>query len=584
MGPPASSLRIFIHLGFIRFMLHGLRSSCKPSLSNMRDGQGCLLPVLRCHTAPLLLDEDPFKVVPWLLPQICCAEVVSQLPEVLSSSLSPINLAQDSVPSKTEKRKRVRKLKDSPGRSGYGGKGGIYKNEGKFSSCGHEYNLLRKTGFGLECIVSSLEVHVSPQCVGFHTSAKQLDVKVGLQSFHEADGEVKKVQGEDKTACSTNGKGGASEAQEDYTAFLPGLDDETALRCLAFVSLSDHHRLAMVAQRYRSLIRSSLLFELRRTYKVVEQWVCIYTSGDNGWMAFDPKQHVWRNLPPANVDPLFKLSDRESLSAGTHLLWLGREVFDFACYKYDLITNSWERGPPMVNSRCLFASASCGELAFVAGGFKVGGNGVISMASAVLNSAERYDARLGKWEPLPSMETPRQKCSGVFMEGKFYVIGGKDIDHNPLTSGEVYDPVTKTWKTIPNMYIPPATTPTFEPSPPLVAVANDQLYAIESSTNLLKGYNKSTNTWKALGRVPVRTDVCNGWGLAFKALGDELFVIGGYQTPTSREGVAVFSLKPRLDAAAPEWQPGAPLPDWKLVNFRARGNGSFLYNCAVMSC
>ncbi|KAI5084604.1 hypothetical protein GOP47_0000773 [Adiantum capillus-veneris] len=168
------------------------------------------------------------------------------------------------------------------------------------------------------------------------------------------------------------------------------------------------------------------------------------------------------------------------------------------------------------------------------------------------------------------METPRQKCSGVFMDGKFYVIGGKDKDHNILTSGEVYDPASKTWKTIPNMYVPPETAPSFEPSPPLVAVANNELYAIESSSNLLKGYVKSSNSWKVLGPVPVRTDVCNGWGLAFKALGDELFVIGSYETPSYRtpsSGVAVFSWKPRLDAIAPEWQLGAPPPEWKMVNF-----------------
>lgn len=549
-------------------MLHSFCSSNKPLLLNMRDGQGCLLPVLRYHT-PLLRDEDALKVVPWFLPQVCCAEVVSQLPEVISSSLPTVGPAQDTGP----KQKRARKLKYSVGRSDYGAKGGTSRNEGKFSDvagCCHEHCSSRKAGF-------------DPQALEFQT-LQQLDAEVVFRGFPGADCEVKEGHGGGKSACSTNGKAATSASHEEDTSFIPGLDDETALRCLAFVSLSDHQRLAIVAQRYRRLIRSSLLFELRRTYKVVEQWVCIYTSGDNGWMAFDPKRQVWRTLPPANVDPLFKLSDRESLSAGTHLLWLGREVFDFACYKYDLITDSWERGPPMVNSRCLFASASCGEFAFVAGGFKVGGNGLTSINSCVLSSAERYDARVGKWEPLPSMETPRQKCSGVFMDGKFYVIGGKDKDHNPLTSGEVYDPVTKVWTTIPNMYVPPNSIPSMEPSPPLVAVADNELYAIESSTNLLKGYNKSTNTWKRIGPVPVRTDVCNGWGLAFKALGDKLFVIGGYQTPHSREGVAFFSLKPRLDAAAPEWHPDAPLPDWELVNLRGRGNGSFLYNCAVMSC
>ncbi|MCO5575163.1 hypothetical protein L7F22_028960 [Adiantum nelumboides] len=522
----------------------------------MRDGQGCLLPVLPSPLPPLVLEEDRISSAPWLIPQLCRAEVISQLPEVMSSSLSPVNSSQNSV---TSKRKRTHKYKDAIGRRGYDGARIIRKDFG--NECGN--GLFKNTSL----CPGNLEGHF---CLH-----KALGGELHADAKGVSDCETSKVQTEDKKARGPDG------GCTDCTSYLPGLSDDIALRCLAHVSLSDLHRLALVAQRYRRLVRSSLLFELRRTYKVVEQWVCMYTSGDNGWTAFDPKQNVRRSLPPANVDPLFSLSDRESLSAGTHLLWLGREVFDFACYKYDLITNSWERGPPMVNSRCLFASASCGEFAFVAGGFKVGGPLTIGSTSCILNTAERYDARLGKWESLPSMEIPRQKCSGVYMDGKFYVIGGKDKDHNVLTSGEVYDPLSKTWKIIPNMYVPPETAPSFEPSPPLVAVVNNELYAIESSSNLLKGYIKSSNTWKVLGRVPVRTDVCNGWGLAFKALGDELFVIGSQESPSSRasnSGVAVFSWKARLDAVAP------PPPEWKMVKLPVRGNGSFLYNCAVMSC
>ena len=387
---------------------------------------------------------------------------------------------------------------------------------------------------------------------------------------------------------------------------LPGLDETAALRCLAFVSLADRPRLAQVGRQYRGLVRSPLLFDLRRTIGVIERWVCIYTSGDDAWAAYDPGHDAWRSLPRAHgvVHPVFEFSDRESLSAGTHLLWLGREAFQFAAYRFDLATNAWAAGPPMVTPRCLFASASCGAFAFVAGGFNVAGigggvglGGASSSSSSsssssgpdILNSAERYDSRSGAWEPLPPMRTPRQKCSGVFMDGKFYVIGGKDKDHNPLTSAEVYDPSTKSWTTIADMYVGQETTPCFEPSPPLVAVADNELYSIDSSANVLKGYDKRSNAWKVLGPVPVRTDVCNGWGFAFKALGDELLLIGGFQeSPSSREGVAIFSLRPRSrsrsDASTPDWHPHAPHPEWNLVNFRTRGSGHFLYNCAVMAC
>lgn len=371
-----------------------------------------------------------------------------------------------------------------------------------------------------------------------------------------------------KSACHSSHE--AADQKED-TSLLPGLDEGSALRCLAFVSRSDHGKLASLARRYFQLVRSPLLFQLRRNYGIVEQWVCIYTSGPGGWTAFDPKRNAWINLPPTPADPNFALSDRESLSAGTHLLWLGKEAFDYVCYRYDLVTNRWEKGPSMVNPRCLFASASCQEFAFVAGGF-----GAVGLN--ILNSAERYDSVLGRWNPLPPMTTPRHKCSGFYMDGKFFVIGGKDRDHRPITSGEEYDPTRQTWRTIPDMYPAPQAEPAgqFEPSPPLVAVADNQLYAIENSTNLLKLYDKGTNTWKILGPVPVRADFCNGWGLAFKALGDELFVIGGYRDSwQNADGVAVFSWRPQPDATEPEWQ---------LVNHRVGGTGNFLYNCAVMAC
>ncbi|KAH7405301.1 hypothetical protein KP509_15G064800 [Ceratopteris richardii] len=353
-------------------------------------------------------------------------------------------------------------------------------------------------------------------------------------------------------------------------SYIPGLPDAVALLCLAYLPLAAHRSLALVSQRHRELVRESLLMKLRRQHQIDDQWICIYASGNDGWSAFNPRRNMWRSLPHANVDPNFVLADKESLAAGPHLLWLGRETYEFACYKYDLEANSWESGPRMVNPRCLFGSASCGRYAYVAGGFSVG-----EMQFDVLNSAERYDSLTGTWTLLPPMHTPRHKCSGFFMDGKFYVIGGKTANHEQLTSGEEFDPANNTWRTIENMYSVPLLMPSIEPSPPLVAVAGNELYAIESATNLLKVYEKSSNTWRVLGSVPVRADFCNGWGLAFKALDDHLFVIGGHRYSShGAEGVAVFSWKP---------QPGAMFPEWQLVNSGFRGSGSFLFNCAVMS-
>lgn len=466
----------------------------------MRDGQGCLLPVLTCPRQ-LLLADDLAYIVPCLLSKPRWPDVTSYPPAKANYS---------------DSKKKARRVK-------------------------------------LKCVPKTIQIEdkvcteaVERPIIDFTTQVRR------------------------KAACQSTQEN--ADHNED-NSFLPGLDDESALRCLAFVSRADHGKLARLSKRYLELVHSSLLFELRRRYGVVEQWVCMYTNGNIGWTAFDPKRNAWMSLPPTETNPNFNLSDRESLSAGTHLLWVGREAFDFACYRYDLVTNSWDRGPSMVNSRCLFASASCGEFGYVAGGF-----GAIDLN--LLSSAERYDSRLGRWDPLPPMKVPRQKCSGLFMDGKFYVIGGKDSQHVPLTSGEEYDPIRKSWRTIENMYptagVTGFTPPPFEGSPPLVAVARNELYAIDSVTNLLKFYEKATNTWKILGPVPVRADSCNGWGYAFKALGDELFVIGKRgESNSSNDDIAIFSCRP---------QPETTAPDWQLVTSRVPGTGNFLFNCAVMAC
>eukprot|EP00249_Psilotum_nudum_P012910 c24042_g1_i1 orf=214-1638(+) len=474
----------------------------------MRDGQGCLMPVLGAAFQPHLPDDND---LPYLI-AVCASKCGAQADVIPAWLDTDVDSMTWDPCKRRQGKKRKRGTKGTPQR-----KKSVKNDEKKWR--------------GVVIPVPSL--------------AKQSVTKM-------PDG------ANCQDACEMDDK-----------SFLPGLDDETALRCLAFVSRSDLGSLALVSKRYLRVVRSPLLYQLRRLYGVVEQWVYMYASATAGWTAFDPKRKLWMSLPSTNADPSFEWSDRESLSAGTHLLWLGKEIFNFVVYRYDLVTNSWGKGPAMNTPRCLFASASNGEFAFVAGGF---GEGAVN----VLTSAERYDSRLGRWDQLPDMHIPRHKSSGCYMDGKFYVIGGKDANHEPVTSGEVYDPITKTWKIIPEMYpTPPFRLGSSEPSPPLVAVVDNRLYAIENSINCVKVYEKDTNTWRILGPLPVRADFNNGWGLAFKALGDELFVIGGYRDSNRQEEIAVFSWRPRSEGAGAEW---------KLVTVRSRGRSNFLYNCAVMAC
>lgn len=363
-----------------------------------------------------------------------------------------------------------------------------------------------------------------------------------------------------------NSEGGVNDGRCRFgssDSLLPGLIDDVALNCLAWTSRSDYASLSCINTRFNDLIKSGCLNELRKQLGIVEHWVFLVCD-PRGWEAFDPVRQKWMTLPKMPCDECFNHADKESLAVDGELLVFGREMLDFAIWKYSLVRRSWVKCPGMNRPRCLFGSSSLGSIAIVAGGSDKNGN--------VLQSAELYDSSSGTWEMLPSMHTPRRLCSGFFMDGKFYVIGGMLNPNVSLTCGEEYDPQMRKWRKIDDMY-PFANRAT--QAPPLVAVVNNQLYAVEHLTNMVKKYNKVKNTWDVLGRLPVRADLANGWGLAFKACGEELLVVGGQRGPEG-EGIVLNS-----------WSPESAIKDgtldWKVLGVK-ENVGVFVYNCAIMGC
>ncbi|KAJ0983962.1 hypothetical protein J5N97_002318 [Dioscorea zingiberensis] len=330
-----------------------------------------------------------------------------------------------------------------------------------------------------------------------------------------------------KTQSGSDYKGQSSE-----DSILPGLHDDIALDCLAWARRSDYPSLACLSKRFNLLIGSGYLYKLRRQLGIIEHWVYLACSL-MPWEAFDPDRQRWMRLPRMPCDECFSYADKESLAVGTQLLVFGREL-----------------------------TGSSGEIAIVAGGSNKNGH--------VLKCAELYNSELGTWETLPDMNLPRKMCSGFFMDEKFYVIGGMSSHTDSLTCGEEYNLETRMWKRIQNMY-PGGNRAT--QSPPLVAVVNNQLYAADQAINVVKKYDKVNNTWNVIKPLPVRADSYNGWGLAFKACGDKLLVIGGHRGPQG-EVIVLHSWCPEEGNTGPEW-------DVLAVRERA---GAFVYNCAIMGC
>lgn len=356
-----------------------------------------------------------------------------------------------------------------------------------------------------------------------------------------------------------------SDSDSDSSSLIHAIGRDNSISCLLRCSRSDYGALASLNRTFRDLISTGELYRLRRKNNIIEHWV-YFSCHLVQWEAFDPINQRWMHLPTMSSNTCFQFSDKESLAVGTELLVLGKEVLDHVIYKYSLLTNSWSFGQLMNLPRCLFGSASLGEIAIVAGGSDPNGK--------IMNSAELYNSESGAWVTLPNMLKPRKMCSGVFMDNKFYVIGGVggvDNDMKPLTCGEEFDLGTRVWTEVPNMSpVRAATSATTMEAPPLVAVVDNELYAADCADMEVRKYDKGRKEWETVGRLPERADSMNGWGIAFRGCGDRVVVIGG---PRS-SGAGFIEVN--------SWVPREGPPRWTMLGRKQSSN--FVYNCAVMGC
>ncbi|XP_058084005.1 F-box/kelch-repeat protein SKIP11-like [Magnolia sinica] len=348
--------------------------------------------------------------------------------------------------------------------------------------------------------------------------------------------------------------------QSDLNSLIHPLGRDITINCLLHLSRSDYGALASLNRSFNSLVRSGELYKLRRQVGICEHWV-YFSCNVLEWEAFDPNSRRWMHLPSMPANDCFMFSDKQSQAVGTELLVFGKEVTSHVILRYSILTNSWSSGMVMNTPRCLFGSASLGEIVIFAGG--------IDARGTVLNSVELYNSETGTWETLPSMNKPRKNCSAVFLDKKLYIMGGLGSNVESYTCGEEYNLETKTWRVIPDMY--PVPTVATEP-PPLHTVVNNELYAADHAEKELRKYNKENNTWVTLGRLPERVFSMNGWGLAFKGCGERLIIVGG---PRGSGGGTV---------ELHSWIPGDGPPEWELLAIARRPSGSFVYNCAVMGC
>jgi len=228
---------------------------------------------------------------------------------------------------------------------------------------------------------------------------------------------------------------------------------------------------------------------------------------------YDPTTNTWASAHPI---PVALHHNSAAVAAGKLYSFGGPSTQVFV---YDELNDSWSAVASMLFYHALTPAVGVlNDKIYVAGGAN-GGAG-----NRMQNQVEVYDPVANTWTALQRMRVGRNHCGGAFIDGKFYVVGGRRRVL-ALDANEVYDPQTNTW-------MPQAPLPT--PRAGIgVASVNGELFVFGGETFDPNGgggevhgevevFNAATNTWQSLSPMPTPRH-----GIWASVIGNQIFLPGG---------------------------------------------------------
>ena len=229
---------------------------------------------------------------------------------------------------------------------------------------------------------------------------------------------------------------------------------------------------------------------------------------------------------------------------------------------YDPERDAWTALAPLPEPRHHITISALGKRIYGVGGFVGGIPDWRAQASVYV-----YDPVADSWSQGIDLPSPRAEHVAAVVDGKIYIIGGRvreteDADHFfehiDSTLNEAFDPESGRWSALAN-------APTARNSA-AAAVIDGKIYVVGGRQNLkqpdgsmrivnlpnLEVYDPRTDSWEQRTAMPQGQG-----GLAAAAVDGRLYVFGGEQwTPQTR----VFEESWLYDPAADSWQALAPMP------------------------
>jgi N-acetylneuraminic acid mutarotase len=227
---------------------------------------------------------------------------------------------------------------------------------------------------------------------------------------------------------------------------------------------------------------------------------------------YDPATDTWSAAHPIPV----ALHHNSAAVAGGRLYSFGGP--STLTFVYDELNDSWSPVASMLFLHALSPAVGVfNDKIYVAGGANGGGG------NRMENAVEVYDPVANTWTALQPMITGRNHCGGAFIDGKFYVVGGRRRVH-AFDANEAYDPQTNTWARR-------APLPTARGGIGVAAV-NGKLFVFGGETLFPNGsgevhgevevFNPATNTWQSLSPMPTPRH-----GIWASVIGNQIFLPGG---------------------------------------------------------
>ncbi|KAI5057679.1 hypothetical protein GOP47_0027694 [Adiantum capillus-veneris] len=325
------------------------------------------------------------------------------------------------------------------------------------------------------------------------------------------------------------------DSKDTSLGLIPGLSNDVAQLCLARVARGTLPKLRFVCTTWKHLCESKDFWDLRYKVGSAEAWLYVLTEKPSGspFKTFSPRLNKWFELPQMlkpSEDSL--LQGFACAALGPTLLVMGGMYQSFDKIRqeylpgivsgdiqgYNSCTNQWSKAPNMKTPRSWFAAAVIGQCVYVAGG---------QGKDRFLNSVEVYDSRINRWSYAPNMNHVRSSCRGLAAQGKFWVIGGELMrnqygERPERGSAEVYDPETRQWTLIPEMWLDTQKVP--GPS----TVHCGKLLFVHKSKLMM--YDDVANHWYHVGYLS-GVDMFNDrfWRFAFacESIDDELYIVAG---------------------------------------------------------